>query len=381
MKDMILSLLPSILGGVAVTRGLAELVDEQCCFELRSKGKVEDLVSETNTGIMRVFSNCPKAAFCLDLGKGILTDKHGSECNMSGVEAEFQCHDNILVTTKWNLTHGPDVNTTALIYDENPVYLGCPADHAGPDAGYDIYGVSETNPDCFPVYLLLDYSTQGCPQLESLHQIPETPYNAEILASSLHRREVNEATQTAEDTPAQCKIDPNGPSMAPTAVRVSDLSGQHISMPMKGEVLISPTRQTYYMFNLPEHWAPEDTELCAVQFRFPFCSDLPKDYPCFKWTGLEHDTLAEAGMHWEFMATTADETTPEWKHSSSLFQLTAAEVNKTVGLIECSHDDMDRTDEYLVNSVNQFGIHYLQAGPESGFRDGVGAFMVPCVPE
>ena len=62
----------------------------------------------------------------------------------------------------------------------------------------------------------------------------------------------------------------------------------------------------------------------------PVCSELPEGYPCYSFSGLEQEVLANSGMTFHLMA---DDGNAVW-NSTAVHQVFPGE-NTTIGTFEC----------------------------------------------
>lgn len=110
----------------------------------------------------------------------------------------------------------------------------------------------------------------------------------------------------------------------------------------------------------------------------PVCTELPKGYPCYRFSGLEQEVLADSGMNFDLIF---DDDHADW-NGTTLQQVFPGE-NTTLGTFECgapkgSYDE--RKMSWNVSSVREFGLEFLHAGigDDAKFQDGIGAWIVPC---
>jgi hypothetical protein len=141
---------------------------------------------------------------------------------------------------------------------------------------------------------------------------------------------------------------------------------------------ITATNSTIFHFSIPRDFASSSQQLCALQFRLPFCSELPAGYPCFNFTGSEQELSSNSGAI--FSQFSAGEELPSW-NNTALKQIYPGDKN-VLGTFDCgasTYGSGNRDVAWLASSVRNFGLQFKQAGVGSSeFKDGVGAFIVAC---
>lgn len=360
--------------------------EESCCFSLCSMENEQDSVSNTNHGALRLRSGSSEVIFCLynEEGSsfGVFTDEMENTCFFHHFTGQLECKQHAVNPSYFTLAKDTNTNSedVLLMYDDNSIVSACLIDQAKPELGYNLFNWNQRKLDCIQTMLKLKSATNGCQRFITNSGDDVATQEKKLPKSILSPRSMAEAT-TTDEIPYQCRVDAEGPSLVPNSVTVTDINECPVEIE-EGEAFISSARQTVFNFTIPKNWVPGDTELCAVQFRFPPCDHLINGYPCYQWTGPEHDSLAEAGMRWILMSSSLNEgIKTSWKPFSTPFQLIGLEYNMIVGVFGCINSTDIRMETYLVTSINKFSLRYLQAGPQSGFDDGVGAFIVPCVPD
>ncbi|ORY59504.1 uncharacterized protein BCR38DRAFT_412519 [Pseudomassariella vexata] len=188
-------------------------------------------------------------------------------------------------------------------------------------------------------------------------------------------RELRQAVTASQS----CSVSPSSPSIAPTKVGYPEQGapdGLHATSP---NVSITPTDSTIFEYSVPKTFATKGQQLCGLQFRLPFCSTLEPGYPCFSFSGSEQEMGSNSGMN---LALLEDDGFMSW-NDTELHQVYPGEM-VTFGTFECGTDVTsgagDRKISWLVGSVRNFGLKFMQAGicPDAQFKDGVGAWIVQC---
>ncbi|KAF7560883.1 hypothetical protein G7046_g3255 [Stylonectria norvegica] len=318
--------------------------DGYCCFTLRDAKTNSIVRQQTANGFMYVGSNEPEGWYCIDLAnpQKILRDQFYNACFIAP-DGLFICYDQLPGPNLWTLKKsGAD---TLLLHDGVTTYKKRPADIGG---GKWLYGNSDSS-------------------------------SATFETTSLK----------AQDWKGTCKSfatrDPRGPHLAPAKLDVLNNSVWHrraSSFGAEGMALISENTSTTFYFNLPldlfSSTGPNST--CGLFFDLPFCSDLPKGYPCFEWSGMAHQAQANSSMAWELVSNAG-------KHShwtpGPLIKLVPGE-RVLAATFDCSqHTSQERIRKikFRARGLRKWSLRFLQAGVGNDWQDGVGAFIYSCAPK
>ncbi|KAI1363077.1 hypothetical protein F5Y08DRAFT_310436 [Xylaria arbuscula] len=342
---------------------------------------------------------------------------------------EFQCYPGIVGATVFDISPPGADGKSYLTYDNGQgTFYACPIG-SGDDVYYNIY--SALKPDaagCVSVALALYDSSAECfTSSNNTAAIPSRRHQqTKPKASSVgqHKRRIaanspapsiisgysqvpgaglwsimpsgasasTEATATSTPASAKssqtCSISPSAPSIAPIRLGSPDKSAPGGIKDSVAEASITPHNSTVFLYSIPRSFLPpiEDNTkppLCALQFRMPVCTELAKGYPCYRFSGLEQEVLANSGMTFDLIL---DDGHAAW-NGTALQQVFPGE-NTVLGTFECgnpkgSYDKgsyEDRKMGWNVSSVREFGLEFLQAGvgDDAKFQDGIGAWIVPC---
>ncbi|RYO96204.1 hypothetical protein DL763_003331 [Monosporascus cannonballus] len=194
------------------------------------------------------------------------------------------------------------------------------------------------------------------------------------------------STPEAGTSSPTCTVPPSAPSIAPSRVGYPDPEAPRDIHDSSSEVAISPKNITIFEYIIPPSFLPLHTSnsglppLCALEFRMPVCADLPKGYPCYHFSGLEQEILANSGIN--FVLRTGDDMAT-WD-DTELHQVFPGE-NSIIGAFECAKlagsYGGNREISWEASSVRNFSLEFLHAGvgnsPE--FQNGIGAWIVPCL--
>ncbi|RYO74980.1 hypothetical protein DL766_009097 [Monosporascus sp. MC13-8B] len=194
------------------------------------------------------------------------------------------------------------------------------------------------------------------------------------------------STPEAGTSSPTCTVPPSAPSIAPSRVGYPDPEAPGGIHDSSSEVAISPKNITIFEYSIPPSFLPLHTSnsglppLCALEFRMPVCADLPKGYPCYHFSGLEQEILANSGIN--FVLRTGDDMAT-WD-DTELHQVFPGE-NSIIGAFECAKlagsYGGNREISWEASSVRNFSLEFLHAGvgnsPE--FQNGIGAWIVPCL--
>ncbi|RYP43388.1 hypothetical protein DL770_011693 [Monosporascus sp. CRB-9-2] len=194
------------------------------------------------------------------------------------------------------------------------------------------------------------------------------------------------STSEAGTSSPTCTVPPSAPSIAPSRVGYPDPEAPGGIHDSSSEVSISPRNVTIFEYSIPPSFLPLNTSnsgfppLCALEFRMPVCTDLPNGYPCYDFSGLEQEIVANSGIN--FVLRTDDDMAT-WD-DTELHQVFPGE-NSIIGTFECAKlagsYGGNRGISWEARSVRNFSLEFLHAGvgdsPE--FQNGIGAWIVPCM--
>lgn len=196
----------------------------------------------------------------------------------------------------------------------------------------------------------------------------------------------------------ECPITERSPFIHPSSVAVGHHSDRFL-INDDGNATIAAHRslETLFHFTLDPwdilHHADGAPRMCAVQFRLPWCSELPAGYPCFTWSGMMQQELGGGGMRFSLVydshagrpAVPGQQVSGGgWEAVDGVVQLMPGEP-VFVGTFPCLVDG-DRTDKRNVSFVaaaeENWSLDFAQAGVgrQKGVAAemGVGAFVVGC---
>lgn len=167
-----------------------------------------------------------------------------------------------------------------------------------------------------------------------------------------------------------CSVASSAPSIAPR--RLTSADGHQDTSPY---ATIDPNHSTLFEYTIPEAFFSPSTQQCALQFRLPFCDELPSGYPCFTFSGSEQELLSNSGMVFDLIQ---NAEIPTW-NDTAVDQIYPGD--RTIfGTFECGSEFPygSRTLSWLVSSASEFVLDFMQGGMDPKFPDGVGAWIVPC---
>lgn len=206
-------------------------------------------------------------------------------------------------------------------------------------------------------------------------------------------------TNTGPILTQACRVPTSAPSIAPWRI-TSSRPGSNPTFGNSAEVAITDTNSTVLEYVIPAGFGmPADdtsdadnnsssssgapltsTGVCALQFRLPFCSDLPTGgYPCYGFSGTTHEVRNDAGFVLELLHNGGGIS---WDNQA-LHQVFPGK-RTILGTFDCADigggEVGDRTMSWLASSTNGFELEYLQAGvgDDAQFQNGVGAWIVAC---
>ncbi|KAI0472735.1 hypothetical protein GGR56DRAFT_579801 [Xylariaceae sp. FL0804] len=406
-----------------------------CCFGLTSAGTVNETVEETQVGGELVLGSAfQQGGFCLDKSTRTIQDVLGHNCFMTAPLSQFECLSGLAGATTFQISSPSGDGHSYLQYnDGSGTYYACPVEDGG-DRYYDIFSMEKTNTTgCVKVALALHNPSDACStyngtastgtvvsRTSSLVQrtsqapaqgtapstttvlgalnashTPAADVPSSIRTSTVnHGRATSSSASTATPTTSSptCSVPSSAPSIAPYRVGTPDASAPDGVRDTSAEAAVSPQNTTVLQYAIPGAFLPpamtdaasaSEPPLCALQFRMPVCTALPAGYPCYQFSGLEQEVLADSGMALNLTLDTGghDASSSSWD-GSALHQVFPGD-RKVLGTFACgggSGPDAPREMTWHVSSVRNFSLEFLHAGvganPE--FRDGIGAWIVPC---
>ncbi|KAI0853286.1 hypothetical protein F5Y00DRAFT_225919 [Daldinia vernicosa] len=344
-----------------------------CCFQLASVGMVNETVLEDHVGDLLLGGTFQQGGFCLDKTTKTIQDSLRHNCFMRAPDYQFECYQGAVGTTAFDIAPPKADGKSYLTYDDSPgVFYACPID----SESYDIYSSDKADKTgCVSVALALVDETAACSATTSNSTLS-------IRSKPLHRIPLPTRPLRRQSSRQSCTIDASAPSLAPYQLHHNNSSVSSGSNDTSAEVVISRNYSTVFDYDIPDTFPPANTagesSLCALQFRMPVCTTLPKGYPCYSFSGLEQEVLSNSGMTFHLVD---DDGNATW-NSTELHQVFPGE-NTTIGTFECGQAagyGESRKMSWHVSSVRDFSLEFLQAGvgQSAQFQNGVGAWIVPC---
>ncbi|KAI0202071.1 hypothetical protein F4808DRAFT_94186 [Astrocystis sublimbata] len=421
------------MGAGIVTNASAALLPRPsgntCCFGLSSIGMVDDTVEENHIGGLSLGGPFQQGSFCFDKSTKTIKDGLNHNCFMRSPTEQFQCYAGAVGATAFDIPSSRINNKPYLTYDGGPgTFYACPIG-TGPAQYHDIFSTSKPNTtDCVTVKLALNDASAGCsfasnttttatttssvaPTTASHRstQVREDGPLAKATASfidfsqmkraglsssvspksdGIHQAVTNTSSTTATASHTTrpsftCSVSPSAPSIAPVRLGLHDDSSPDGLQDSSSRASISSHNSTFFIYSIPNSFLlpVSDTKmpLCALQFRMPVCTELPENYPCYSFSGLEQEFLAKSGMNFDLVF---DDGAATW-NGSALHQVIPGE-STILGTFDCAAPNKSygthRKMSWHVRSVRNFSLNFLHAGvgDEAQFRDGIGAWIVPC---
>lgn len=368
-----------LLSGEAVSkRFVAHQIPTTCCFHLDSAGTVTEDVEEDHVGGLHLSGSFQDGAFCLEDGK--VQDSVDNQCFIQAPDYKFQCYQRGVVGDT-TFAIAPIVNgSSKLVYDGGAgTYLACSHNNG---ETYEIFSTLKPNTTgCLEVSLVLSEQAGDCPT--SSNTTASLPGNGG--ADSHCGGDVAIGVQGSDPTddtsqPSVCFVADSAPSLAPVKIGFPAKDASAGTQDTGAIASITAENSTVFHFSIPKDFASSGSKLCALQFRLPFCSALPADYPCFIFTGLEQESVSNSGMIFSRFGDDNNNNNklPSW-NDTALQQVSPGDKN-VLGTFACGDSALDSQDiAWLASSVRNFGLQFEQAGTgPSEFKDGVGAFIVQC---
>ncbi|KAI0879146.1 hypothetical protein GGS24DRAFT_440939 [Hypoxylon argillaceum] len=419
-----------LVAGVVADAGAALRVrqsDDTCCFGLDSVGVVDEEVKEDHTGGLSLGGPFQQGGFCFDKSTKTIKDTLNHNCFMRAPNEQFQCYAGAIGATVFDISPPDQSGKSYLTYDGGPGnFYACPVG-SGDDEFYTIFSAFKPNTTgCISVGLVLYNSSAGCvsannttpaTSTSSSRRKPTSHWSTQVRApqSSVHTAttstmsgysqvpdagiwssmspsassSIESSSKTSSLTASHttkpsstCSVSPSAPSIAPLKLGSPDKSAQDGIRDNSAEVSITSTNSTVFLYSIPNSFLPPVSDakplLCALQFRMPVCTELPKGYPCYNFSGLEQEFLANSGMNFDLIL---DDGQATW-NGTTLHQVIPGDKT-IVGTFECGTPKGSygaRKMGWHVSSVRNFSLEFLHAGVgnDTKFQDGVGAWIVPC---
>ncbi|GAP89586.1 putative gpi anchored cell wall protein [Rosellinia necatrix] len=426
MKPFITTLLAGVVANAGAVLRLRQS-DDACCFGLSSVGILDEEVKEDHLGGLSLGGPFQQGGFCFDKSTKTIKDALNHNCFMRDPAQQFQCYVGIVGATAFEIS-APDLSGKSyLTYDNGfSTFHACPVG-TGDSRYYNIFSAVKPNTTgCVSVGLALYDASTGCASAANTRVATRTlsvrKGRASYRSTQLRKRVLSEDSAAASSMPGYiqaptagvlsnmspspsagtdtapkislakasysakpshtCSISPSAPSIAPIKVVSVSRSDSDNTGDSSAEVSITSHNSTTFLYGIPYSFLPPvngtKMPLCALQFRMPVCMDLPKGYPCYKFSGLEQEFLSDSGMNFDLII---DDGQAAW-NGTVLHQVTPGE-NMILGTFECGMPNGSygtRKMSWRVSSVRNFSLEFLHAGVGSHakFQDGIGAWIVPC---
>ncbi|KAL7623173.1 hypothetical protein AAE478_006854 [Parahypoxylon ruwenzoriense] len=348
-----------------------------CCFQLTSVGMVNETVLENHVGDLLLGGSFQQGGFCLDKTAKTIQDSLKHNCFMRAPDYQFECYAAGAVgPTAFGITSPKEDRNSYLTYGNgNGVFYACPISSSTGQT-YDIYSSDKADKTgCLSVALALVDQTTAC-----------SPSNdTAVAARSSPPRPTPPLRRKAQASPQACSVSSSAPSLAPyrlSSHENSAIGSHNDSNGASAAVAISSSKSTVFEYSIPHTFLLREPaakpSLCALQFRMPVCTSLPKDYPCYSFSGLEQEILSNSGMTFNLVT---DDGHAAW-NSTELHQVFPGE-NTIISTFECGEaagSYGSRKMSWQVDSVRDFSLEFLHAGigRDAEFQDGIGAWIVPC---
>ncbi|KAJ8128644.1 hypothetical protein O1611_g4993 [Lasiodiplodia mahajangana] len=425
MKPFVISLFAGVVTNASTTLRLRQSSDT-CCFSLSSVGVVDKKITEDHTGGINLGGPFQQGGFCFDKSTKTVKDSLNHGCFMRGPTEEFRCWAGLVGATAFDISPPGQSGKSYLTYDGGQgIFTACPVG-TGDDQYYTIFSASKPNATgCISVALALDNPSAGCAaannstvvastssvrQKTTSHwstQVRRQPAVNTVTVSSMSgysqvpaaglwssmspsastgteaASKTSSATASHTAKPSSiCSISPSAPSIAPIKLGSPDKSAIDGIKDSLAEASITSTNSTVFLYSIPNSFLPPVSDakmpLCALQFRMPVCTELPKGYPCYSFSGLEQEFLADSGMNFDLILDDGEAT---W-NATTLYQVIPGD-RTILGTFECGTPKGsygERKMSWHASSVRNFSLEFLHAGVGSDpeFQDGIGAWIVPC---
>ncbi|KAI2625689.1 hypothetical protein GGR54DRAFT_637469 [Hypoxylon sp. NC1633] len=343
--------------------------NDGCCFQLASVGTVNETVLENHVGDLLLGGSFQQGGFCLDKTTQTIKDSLRHNCFMRAPDYQFECYQGAVGTTVFDIAPPAADGTSYLTYDGGPgVFYACPIG-SGTEQTYDIFSDKTGKTGCLSIALALVGQTAAC----SAGSTTIRKRSTAVKPTRPSQRQASSPT---------CSVLPSAPSVAPFRLSPGNSSAPGVTN-NTAEAMISLSYSTLFDYSIPNTFFQAGTaansSLCALQFRMPVCTSLPEGYPCYSFSGLEQEVLANSGMAFHLMADDGDAV---W-NSTEVHQVFPGE-NTIIGTFDCATPvgaySTARKMSWHVSSVRDFALEFLQAGvgKDAPFQDGIGAWVVPC---
>lgn len=362
---------------------------ELCCFNLETR------TTESNTPgfILELFPILHPATvrYCLDTETGRLTDsaERSRPLFSTGFWTDVETQD--FAYGRTDMHEGFGIGTTDggdgyLLYDSSADFF------LQQEQGYFTYRLHSghgTDPVAgeggIAVRLFLRDQSNHCEALRR-RVLPE-PRGAVRHASREPKSMaaatgISEASSKMTTTTLTCDMSASAPSLVPEGLFVRPENWTTYSQTANFTADIDTKFSTVFQFTLtdPFHTPISNwSGMCGLQFRLPVCTQLPREYPCYQFSGMEQEAIQKSGMRFSLIEGSAHPST--WR-TLPLIQVWPGE-STLVGTFECGEaahgpGGVKMELSWLAESINGFALHFLQAGARE-YRDGVGLFVVACL--
>ncbi|KAI8633789.1 hypothetical protein F5Y19DRAFT_252975 [Xylariaceae sp. FL1651] len=399
-------------------------VDNSCCFGLNSVGFVSETVKEDHFGDLVLGGSFQQGGFCFDKSTKTIKDTLNHNCFMRPPAQQFECYVGIVGATAFEILSTGAGAKSYLTYDNGQgTFYACPVG-SGVNQYYNIFSAEKSDATgCIPVALALYDSSAACfvtnttvagltsglrqstsaqwstqvrlrqstatmataSSISGYSQIPEAGLWSSMPPSASNKpaSKTSSTITTPSTRPSPiCSVSPSAPSIAPFKLGYPDDSALNGISNSSAEAFITSRNSTVFLYNIPNSFLPPVSQakasLCALQFRMPVCTELPKGYPCYKFSGMEQEFLANSGMNFDLIL---DDGQAAW-NGTALHQVFPGE-STILGTFECGKPKGSygaRKMSWRVSSVRNFSLEFLHAGvgQDAKFQDGIGAWIVPC---
>ncbi|KAI1814184.1 hypothetical protein GGS20DRAFT_431556 [Poronia punctata] len=391
---------------------------DTCCFGLESVGIIDEEVNESHVGSLSLGGPFQNTGFCLNKATRKMQDTLNHGCFMRDPDQQFRCYAGLAGETNFDIVPAGSSGRLYLKYDNGPgKFWACPVG-TGADVYYNIFSSSKDDTEgCETIALSLYNTSPACsayptnppnatvstrdpgatkgrtsrghqltvntprgPPLPSYEGVPGAPLWLDTGSrSTVYPRA---APPPSPKVSQSCSVAPSAPSIAPMKLGPADKSVEDGVRDSHGEASITSDNSTVFSFSIPTSFPPQlpsgEPPLCALQFRMPVCSELPKGYPCYHFSGLEQEFLSNSGMNFDLIL---DDGQAAW-NKTELHQVSPGK-STIVGVFECGAPKgayEARKMSWNVSSVRNFGLEFLQAGVgnDTEYQDGVGVWIVHC---
>ncbi|KAH8671298.1 hypothetical protein BX600DRAFT_244576 [Xylariales sp. PMI_506] len=384
--------------------GASSSSSDSCCFGLTSAGKVTEDVDENHVGDLTLGAAFQDSQFCIDSSANTITDSLGHNCFMRAPNYQFECYVGATGETVFDIANQSG-GSQALVYTGGQgTFLACPTTANG-DQFYDIFSTSKANTTgCLEVSLVLTDQNAACSSASGKKGAAPPPTSTDDSGADSTSADTasTDANGTSSATPGTvtanagsqdaepsvtpfstrptptCSISPSAPSLGPSRIGFSDDSALDGIRDTGSNATITPDDNTLFEYAIPESFSSEAGQLCALQFRLPYCSDLPEGYPCYEFSGSEQELSGDSGMQFQPVD---NEEHILW-NNLAVHQVYPGN-SVTIGTFACGTDSKAYNSEtvtWLASSEKDFALEFLQAdvGSDPQFTDGVGVWVVAC---